>query len=138
MPQLDIFTIFIEVFQFSFIFWLLYIYLISKILPLLYKTIKVRNDKIVSLNKFINVKLPKIITLNKKEFTNIFNFYLTLNSTLYLKYVKILYLYNAALFNFIFKFFILNYKVLELNSQSISKKLINYNFKLKGIVKLLN
>jgi len=113
MPQLDIFTIFYQVIQFFFVFWILYFYLLKYILPSLYKSIKVRNNKINSLTNLINVKMYFLVSFKKLELFKVFSFYNAVSIKIYSNILNLLKLFNLKVFNIFYLFFNINYKINE-------------------------
>ena len=120
MPQLDIFTIFYQVIQFFFIFWVLYFYLLKHILPGLYKSIKVRNNRINSLTNLINVKMYFLISFKKLELFKVFSFYNVISIKIYSNMLNLLKLFNLKIFDIFYLFFNINYKI---NERSCNKNL---------------
>jgi Plant ATP synthase F0 len=125
MPQLDIFTIFFQIIQFFFIFWALYIYLLRKILPNIYKSLKIRNNKLNSLNIILKSKMPKLINFKKLELIELFNFHNLIYLNIYSYYVDILKLYNLKIFNYFYNFFKINYKLTNKYSDNLNFLCIN-------------
>ena len=129
MPQLDLYTIFFEVFEFSFIFWCLYFFLLKNILPNIYKSIQIRNNKIFSLNLIITKKIPYLINVKNIEVSSLYEFFNILLVRLLRHNFLLIKIYNILL--------VKNYLKLKKNS-ILKTEFINHSVKRYNTLLRLN